>query len=47
MTAPREKRWLSIPGLSGGLTMFLAEALIVAVFAGISWLLAVLILAIL
>lgn len=47
MGSPRDKKWLSIPGLAGGLTMFVAEALIVAVFAGISWLLAVLILAIL
>lgn len=47
MTSSRNRRWLSLPGLTGGAVMFVAEALIVAVLAAAAWLLSVVILALL
>lgn len=47
MNNSRERRWLSLSGLTGGAVMFVAEALIVAVLAGAAWLLSVVILALL
>jgi hypothetical protein len=45
MTKPRDRRWLSLQGLTGGLTMFTIEALIVTSLALAAWALARLILA--
>jgi hypothetical protein len=47
MTKPRDRRWLSLHGLTGGLTMFTIEALIVTSLAFVAWALARLILALL
>lgn len=47
MTGPRDRRWLSLQGLAGGLAMFAAEALIVLGLAAVAWLTSALILAIL
>ena len=47
MTGPRDRRWLSVEGLAGGLAMFAVEALIVLGLAAVAWLTSVLILAIL
>lgn len=47
MTGPRNRRWLSFHGLTGGLTMFAIEALIVASLSFAAWALANLVLAIL
>jgi len=47
MTAPRERKWMSIPGLTGGVAMFAAEALVVVGLAAAAWLASVVILAIL
>lgn len=47
MTAPRDRKWLSIQGLAGGLAMFAVEALIVLGLAAVAWLASVLVLAIL
>ncbi|HSJ82263.1 MAG TPA: hypothetical protein VLA91_00450 [Acidimicrobiia bacterium] len=47
MTKPRDRRWLSVHGLIGGLTMFAIEALIVTSLAFVAWALAWLILALL
>lgn len=47
MTSSRDRRWLSLRGLTGGAAMFVAEALIVAVLAAAAWLLSVVILALL
>lgn len=45
MTGSRDRRWLSLSGLTGGAVMFVAEALIVVGLAGAAWLLSVVILA--
>jgi len=47
MTGPRERKWLSLQGLAGGLAMFAAEALIVLGLAAVAWLISVSILAVL
>jgi hypothetical protein len=47
MTGPRDRKWLSIQGLAGGLTMFAVEALIVLGLAAMAWATSMLILAIL
>ncbi len=47
MNNSRDRRWLSLRGLTGGAGMFVAEALIIAVLAGVAWLLSVVILALL
>lgn len=47
MTAPRDRRWLSIHGLLGGFGMFAAEALVVLGFALVAWVLSVVILTVL
>jgi hypothetical protein len=47
MTGLRDRKWLSLQGLSGGLAMFAAEALIVAGLALFAWLTSLLILSIL
>ncbi len=38
MNPSRRRRWLSIPGLAGGLGLFLIEALIVVGLAVAAWL---------
>lgn len=47
MTGPRDRKWLSLQGLAGGLAMFAAEALIVVGLAAVAWLISVSILAVL
>jgi len=47
MTGPRDRKWLSLQGLAGGLAMFAAEALIVLGLAAVAWLISVSILAVL
>lgn len=47
MTASRDRKWMSVPGLFGGVAMFLTEAAIVVGLAAVAWLLSALILAIL
>lgn len=47
MTLPRGKKWSSIPGFLGGLTLFAIEALIVAGLGIVAWVLALVILALL
>lgn len=47
MTGPRDRRWLSLEGLAGGLVMFAVEALIVGGLAAVALLTSALILAIL
>lgn len=47
MSEPRDRRWLSFLGLSGGLAMFVAEALIVVGLVTLAWLTSVLILSVL
>ena len=47
MTEPRDRKWLSIQGLAGGLVMFAAEAVIVAGLVAAAWILSVFILALL
>lgn len=47
MTLPRGKKWSSIPGFIGGLTLFAIEALIVAGLGLVAWVLAIVILALL
>lgn len=47
MTAPRDRKWMSVPGLAGGLVMFVVEALIVIGLVTAALVVAVLVLAIL
>jgi hypothetical protein len=47
MTAPRDRKWMSIDGLAGGLAMFAVEALIVIGLATAAVIVAVVVLAIL
>jgi len=47
MTGPRDRKWLSLEGLAGGLAMFAVEALIVLGLAALALLISALILAIL
>ena len=47
MRGPRDRKWMSLQGLAGGLAMFAAEALIVLGLAAVAWLVSVSILAIL
>lgn len=47
MTSSRDRKWLSLPGLAGGVAMFLAEAFIVAGLGAVAWLLSVVALALL
>ena len=47
MTGPRDRKWLSFEGLTGGLAMFAVEALIVLGLAGVAWVTSALIVAIL
>lgn len=47
MTAPRNRKWTSVPRLAGGLVMFLVEALIVIGLVTAALVVAVLVLAIL
>jgi thiamine monophosphate synthase len=45
VTLLRDKKWSSIPGFIGGLTLFAIEALIVAGLGLVAWVLAIVILA--
>jgi hypothetical protein len=47
VTLPRGKKWSSIPGFIGGLTLFAIEALIVAGLGLVALVLAIVILALL
>lgn len=47
MTGPRDRKWLSLHGLAGGLAMFGTEALIVIGLGAVAWLISVVILTIL
>lgn len=47
MKNQRDRRWLGLPGLSGGVVMFVVEALIIVVFLAVAWLLSVVVLALL
>lgn len=47
MTGPRDRRWLSLRGLAGGLAMFGGEALIVIGMAAVAWLISVVVLTLL
>ena len=47
MTAPRDRKWTSVPGLGGGLVMFVVEALIVIGLVTAALVASVLVLAIL
>lgn len=47
MTAPRDRKWMSLHGLVGGLAMFAVEALIVIGLAAAALIVAVVVLAIL
>lgn len=47
MTGPRDRKWLSLYGLAGGLGMFAAEAVIVLGLVAIAWLISAVVLAIL
>lgn len=47
MTAPRDRKWTSVPGFAGGLVMFVVEALIVIGLVTAALVVAVLVLAIL
>jgi hypothetical protein len=47
MTLPRGKKWSSVPGFLGGLTLFAIEALIVAGLGAVAWIFAIVILALL
>lgn len=47
MTGPRDRKWLSVQGLAGGLAMFAVEALIVVGLAAVGWLFSLLILSVL
>ena len=47
MTLARGKKWSSVPGFLGGLTLFAIEALIVAGLGFVAWILAIVILALL
>lgn len=47
MKGPRERKWLSLQGLAGGMAMFAVEALIVLGLAAVALLISALILAIL
>lgn len=47
MTAQRDRKWLSLHGLAGGLAMFGTEALIVIGLAAVACLVSIVILAIL
>lgn len=44
MTSLRDRRWMSLRGLAGGLAMFVAEALIVAGLAAVALLLSAVVL---
>lgn len=44
MAPSRDRKWLSVSGLIGGLAMFAAEALIVGGLAAAAWILSLLIL---
>ncbi|HZD22736.1 MAG TPA: hypothetical protein VE569_04955 [Acidimicrobiia bacterium] len=45
MTAPRDRKWLSVSSLAGGLVLFITEMLVVVAVAVIAWLVSTLVLA--
>jgi hypothetical protein len=42
---PRDRTWLSLGGLAGGLVMFAVQSLVVLVLVGAAWVVAVFVLA--